>query len=120
MINYVLQTVIQILVFWLVVLQPFDVHSTILALRLPWVQEVGDEGLGLGNISGWAQCHLGDAWWVIKLPFLAFIPMVWVPIETEVEVPVIMLLVPVVSYFFHITVQNYRNAYSQAPAGWKE
>mgnify|MGYP007122156019 CR=1 FL=1 len=119
MINLFLHGIIDALIIALLGIQVLDVHSTILALRNPWVIEVGDERIGLWNISGWAQKHLGDAWPVIKAPFLFFVPVCWTPIETIVEVPMIMLLVLVCAYFFMITRDNHRNAYAPPPVGWK-
>jgi hypothetical protein len=118
LVHRLLQITIDLLVIFLIGVQIADVHSTILALRLPWVQEVGDESIGLGNISGWAQRHLGPVWWVIKAPFLTFLPMLWTPIEPEVQVPVIMLLILANGYFFQITKQNYANARSTPPIGY--
>lgn len=119
MITVILQALINCLVGLLLGIQVADVHSTILALRHPWVQEVGDESLGLGNISGWCQRHLGAAWPVVKAPFLVFVPMLWTPVPDQIQVPIIGLLILANSYFFQITKQNYHNAYAPPPVGWR-
>lgn len=103
----------------LLVLQILDVHSTILALRLPWVIEVGDTDVGLGNVSGFFQRHCGPVWWIMKAPFLTYLPMLWVPIDVEVQFPIIMLMILAIAYFHDIVTANYRNAKSQPPLGWK-
>lgn len=112
MINAGLHAIIVILVGWLLLLQLFDVDSTILALRNPHVQvvEVGDEALGLGNLSGWAQKHWGGWWWVIKLPMAIFIPLAAVRLPTPAQPCIILLLVGACGYFHTITKENYRIA----------
>lgn len=118
MIEAILQAAITWLVLFLLVIQVFDVHSTILALRLPWVREVGDDAIGLGNLSGWCQRHLGAAWPVVKAPFLIFAPMLWTPVPDQIQLPIIALLCMANGYFFTITKQNYANARSLPPVGW--
>lgn len=119
MITAILHAMIGFLVVFLLLIQIADVHSTILALRHPWVQEVGDESLGLGNLSGWCQRHLGRAWPVVKAPFLVFFPMLWTPVPDQIQVPIIGLLILANGYFFQITKQNYINAYAPPPKDWK-
>lgn len=99
----------------LLFLQILDVHSTNLALRLPWVREVGDEAIGLGNLSGWAQARLGRWWWLIKAPLLIFAPLIWTPVPWQVWPAVILLLIAANSRFLRIIRGNYRNAASTDP-----
>ncbi len=92
--------------------QFFDVHSTILALRRHDVVEVGDEALGLGNISGWCQARLGIFWPVMKLPVIALMaPLLWVQVPIAIEPGIIFALVYLVAYFRKIVRQNYNNAF---------
>lgn len=97
-------------------LQFLDVHSTNAALRLPWVREVGDEAIGLGNLSGWAQARWGRWWWLIKAPlFLVFAPLIWWPVPPQDAAAVILLLIAANSRFLRIIRGNYRNAASRDP-----
>lgn len=92
--------------------QFFDVHSTILALRRPDVREVGDSALGLGNLSGWCQHHLGWAWPAMKLPvILVMAPLLWYQAPLEIDPGIIFALVYLVAYFRRIVRQNYNNAF---------
>lgn len=91
-------------------LQLLDVHSTNLALRRPDVVEVGDTAMGLGNAVGWAMRRLGRAWWLVKLPFLIFAPLVWTDVPLAVEPALCVLLGTFNAYFFRLVRQNYRNA----------
>jgi hypothetical protein len=115
MIGYVVHYIVALLAAWLLVLQLFDIHSTFLALRLPWVREVGDTEVGGFNISGWAQVHLGWCWPVIKLPLAVFAPLIWTPAPILVEIPLILLLIAVDMYFLKIVRENYDNAKSIDP-----
>lgn len=96
-------------------LQILDVHSTNLALRLPWVKEVGDEAIGMGNLSGWAQARWGRWWWLIKVPLLIFAPLCWFPAPWQIEPAIILLLIAANSRFLRIVRGNYRNAASTDP-----
>ncbi len=115
MIASALHYIVAGLAAWLLVLQFFDVHSTFLALRLPWVREVGDTTIGGFNISGWAQNHLGWLWPVVKLPLAIFAPLIWTPAPVAVEIPLILLLLYADLYFLKIVMENYDNANSVDP-----
>lgn len=115
MIAGALHFIVALLAAWLLILQLFDIHSTFLALRLPWVQEVGDTEIGGWNISGWAQKYMGKFWPLIKLAFLIFVPLIFTPAPIVVEIPLIALLFYADMYFLKIVMGNYDNAKSTDP-----
>lgn len=107
------------LTMFVLVIQILDVISTNSARRLPWVREVGDQAIGLGNLSGLAQRHLGWWWWIVKLPLaLIFAPLIWTPAPLAVQPAIILLLLAANSYFLKITRQNFLNAVSNPPKGF--
>lgn len=94
----------------LLVLQILDVHSTNLALRRPDVVEVGDTAIGMGNAVGWAMKRWGRLWWLVKLPFLVALPLVWTAVPLAAEPALSAMLSVADAYFFKLVRQNYVNA----------